>query len=212
MTPLPRWVLLALLLAVVDAQQAENACVCACRARSGIPRISEDCDHMLYLVSGSHGGAYLLARLLKLCLIPNTRASDPGHPIFVDAESCHYIRDNFIERYGCSCDASNNGKSAERKEEDQVTELNALKRLDMFKTREDVTAVPVDQRGWRSTDLPKEDLLIPVVDKQLDATDTTNAPEDGTDSKEDPIDWDMWCMTQCDNGLGGSACHCDIIP
>lgn len=29
---------------------------------------------------------------------------------------------------------------------------------------------------------------------------------------EDSMDWDLWCVSQCDNGKGGSACHCDIIP
>ncbi|XP_015177008.1 PREDICTED: protein DDB_G0268328, partial [Polistes dominula] len=38
----------------------------------------------------------------------------------------------------------------------------------------------------------------------------SSAPNNPTDSDE--IDWDMWCMAQCDIGHGGSACECDIIP
>ncbi|KAI4482340.1 hypothetical protein M0804_008891 [Polistes exclamans] len=38
----------------------------------------------------------------------------------------------------------------------------------------------------------------------------SSAPDNPSNSDE--IDWDLWCMAQCDIGHGGSACECDIIP
>ena len=228
MTPLPWWVFLALPLVVVDAHLDEYACVCFCRARNGSPKIAEACDHAEYHVLGSHGGAYLLQRLFKLCLIPHSDPKSPHHPLFYDWENCRFIRDDLIQRHGCSCDTLNNGKSAKPEEEKQrFVYAVAVPFIDAEDGASEAGASEgegfgvgasedEDQQGWRSTDLSEEELKIPVVDNHLNAidADTSNASEDETDSREDPIDWHPWCMAhcQCDNGQGGSARHCDIIP
>lgn len=43
-----------------------------------------------------------------------------------------------------------------------------------------------------------------------DQSDTTAAS--GNSDEDDNVDWEMWCMEQCNNGHGGDACRCDIIP
>ncbi|XP_014473581.1 PREDICTED: uncharacterized protein LOC106743869 [Dinoponera quadriceps] len=44
-----------------------------------------------------------------------------------------------------------------------------------------------------------------------DRTDNT-AASDSLDEDDDNVDWELWCMEQCNSGQGGDACRCDIVP
>ncbi|KAI4500501.1 hypothetical protein M0802_004463 [Mischocyttarus mexicanus] len=51
---------------------------------------------------------------------------------------------------------------------------------------------------------------LPIMEKNNE--DLVEGAPNNNPSTSDEIDWDLWCMAQCDIGHGGSACECDIIP
>ncbi|KAG7188767.1 hypothetical protein KM043_008385 [Ampulex compressa] len=66
----------------------------------------------------------------------------------------------------------------------------------------------VDDMGMEEEEEEEEEVEVDVGNKETH----TGTTKDPNSSEEGHIDWEMWCMAQCDNGQGGSACNCDIIP
>lgn len=54
-------------------------------------------------------------------------------------------------------------------------------------------------------DIDDEGAELPEDDRK-----DTSSPSDS--SEESAVDWEQWCMSQCNNGHGGNACRCDLIP
>ena len=242
MTPLRRWVLLALLLAAVAAHPLEHACVHLCRARDTSPeKITGVCQQQQQqqqqkLVLQSSSGRFPIHRLFSLCLTPCHGSSDLL--VFDDSHACRTFRETLIRYHGCSCNDVDHegtrngeedpwgGKEFEEDQSEKVGESKMLKKAD-----EEQAVVPADVRGQglKIKDLPAtklemgEDMLDKAdVEDDADTDDADNASmEESEDvaassneanSTDETVDWDRWCMTQCDHGTGGSACHCDLIP
>lgn len=242
MTPLLRWVLLALLLAMVVAHPVEHACVYLCRARNTSPEITGGCEHQQKLVLQSSGGRFPIHRLFRLCLTPCHGSSDLL--VFDNTHTCRTFRRTLIQYHGCSCDDVNYGETRNNQEdpstvkkfeedrlkgadvtrmlekagEQQIIRGQSLKTKDV---RRYITEIKVEkdiiQADFKDTDnLNKADSEETSKDAATDnlekpgSKDDAPRMEDSTD--ETSVDWDRWCMNQCDNGKGGSACNCDIIP
>ncbi|CAD1477545.1 unnamed protein product [Heterotrigona itama] len=230
MTPLRRWVLLALLLAAVAAHPLEHACVHLCRARdTSLEKITGVCQHQQKLVLQSSGGRFPIHRLFSLCLTPCHGSSDLL--VFDDSHACRTFRKTLIRYHGCSCndvdhEGTRNGEEDpwRGKEFEEDGESKMLKKAD-----EEQAVVPADVvrgQGLKIKDLPATKLEM--GEDTLDKADVEDADTDdaGKEESEDvaatgneanstdetSVDWDRWCMTQCDHGNGGSACHCDLIP
>ncbi|KAF3419995.1 hypothetical protein E2986_04285 [Frieseomelitta varia] len=236
MTPLRRWVLLALLLAAVAAHPLEHACVHLCRARDTSPeKITGVCQHQQKLVLQSSGGRFPIHRLFSLCLTPCHGSSDLL--VFEDSHACRTFRETLIQYHGCSCNDVNRevarndeedpwrGKQLEEDQSRKAGESKILKKAD-----DEQVPADVQGQGLKMKDLPATKLE--VGEDMLDKADVEDAGTDDADkgaSKEESedvaatgneanttdetsVDWDRWCMAQCDNGNGGSACHCDLIP
>ena len=106
----------------------------------------------------------------------------------------------------------------EKASEQQIVRGQSLKTKDV---RRYITEIKVEkdiiQADFKDTDnLNKADSEETSKDAATDnlekpgSKDDAPRMEDSTD--ETSVDWDRWCMNQCDNGKGGSACNCDIIP
>ena len=239
MTPLPRWVLLSLLLATVAAHPVHHACVHLCHARNTTsPEITGVCDHHrdhLVLQSGAARSPYLFV----LCLTPCHGAASPDTLRYDDTPVCRAFRESLVERHVCSCRHVDrderarklDGEQEEEKEEEEEEEDRGRRaeELERYRLNEiDGTAsrkiderwsVPLlpssvgDQRGISEENLSgrSEEMGIDTSSAEKNATADNLSPNDSP-MDEDSMDWDLWCISQCDNGKGGSACHCDIIP
>ncbi|XP_076240467.1 uncharacterized protein LOC143182993 [Calliopsis andreniformis] len=241
MTPLPRWVLLALLLAGASAAPEDHACVRLCRAQNRGPKIVGVCDHQQKLVLQSSGGRFPLQRLFRLCLTPCS--GGPGSPndplLFDDSKTCQNFRESLLRRRACSCDTLDHEGTWDLEEKNSLRVERSLENLEQYELKNvdslDVilalskgislveTAIAsdilLDQQGLNSRGL--SEMKLEAEEDQVDEKEEEGVGEDpvvenaadGIDvTEEPPVDWDMWCMAQCDNGQGGSACHCDLIP
>ncbi|XP_015438142.1 PREDICTED: uncharacterized protein LOC107193254 [Dufourea novaeangliae] len=238
MTPLPWWVLLAFLLAGVGAQPDDYACVRLCRARNQIPEITGVCEYRQTLVLQSGVGRYPIQRLLSLCLTPCGGPGSPDSELFDGSQTCRVFREILIRQQACLCDSSRDD-SLENNPADVLLPKNSLDDDDdpeelkrwrsiklltiLKKITEDQSLVPINSA---ERNIPVEDKMILEEEDEEESVfgeDWLNSriagfvhlnPDtpDESDSTELPVDWDMWCMTQCDNGQGGTACNCDLIP
>ncbi|XP_076284745.1 uncharacterized protein LOC143211169 [Lasioglossum baleicum] len=228
MTPLPRWVLLASLLAGVGAHPVEHACVRLCVAQKMITGVASGChDYRRFVLQSSGGRLPSQQQLLSLCLIP---CGEPGSPNSLQYDSsviCRVFRQSLIRDHGCHCDWK-----TDRDLEDnrnfyetllQDVDHHSLRRSFSLNVLVKGDQVPADLlNDWKST--PLEDKMNFAGDNEvdrlgirerLDPKGTFNLNPDSpdeSDSTDSPVDWDLWCMAQCDNGHGGSACNCDLIP
>ncbi|XP_060824026.1 uncharacterized protein LOC132911431 [Bombus pascuorum] len=242
MTPLLRWVLLALLLAMVVAHPVEHACVYLCRTRNTSPEITGGCEHQQKLVLQSSGGRFLIHRLFRLCLTPCHGSSDLL--VFDNTRNCRTFRETLIRCYGCSCDDVNYGETGNNQEdpstvnkfeEDQLKETDVTRMLEKAGEQHIVRGQSLKTKdvGRYITEIKAEKDIIQADLKDtgnLNKADSEETPKDAANGNlekpgseddasrkkdstdETSVDWDRWCMNQCDNGKGGSACKCDIIP
>lgn len=240
MTPLPRWVFLALLLAGASAALEDDACVLLCRAQNRGLEIAGACDHQQRQALQSGGGRFPLQRLLELCLTPCSGSSgSPNDRLFDGSEICRFFRQTLICRRACSCELVEDdwtrtfGQDAEVERFLEDLEYNELKLQYLYSLRMPGTwtigepAVASDDVGKEqglsrefSEDemkLAESDEVEPEEEAEEEGEEASvvaeigNAPvQDSTE--ESTVDWDTWCITQCDSGQGGAACNCDIIP
>ncbi|XP_031827696.1 uncharacterized protein LOC116424866 [Nomia melanderi] len=215
MTPLPRWVLLASVLAVVGAQPGDNACVHACRARERSPEITGViCDHRRSAVLQSAGGRSPIQRLSSICLTPCAPTSH-----YDGSEACRDFRELLIRSRACLCDDRKDDNSRSIRTEhsknfDRVDhrELRSFKSAMLKKLAiadHYLVLEPLENDSYRFRVEMRPD------ERRFEDTRLSDLNLEGptlTESTESDVDWDMWCMAQCDNGRGGSACNCDLIP
>lgn len=229
MTPLPRWVFLALLASSVvgfAAHRKDDACVPICRAQKRSPeKIGGGCDHRRNVLQ-SDGDHSAVRRLFRSCLIP---CDAPGvgtdRLFFQDTADCRSFREKLIVLRSCACDSSEDARPsgipytweywADRLFRDHAGVGSGERDPWTMKRR------GLSEEGSLSGErMAMEDLKeLDYPDSlEMEATPIANMDsESGTTSdpnlsEEYPVDWEMWCMAQCDNGQGGSACNCDIIP
>ncbi|XP_031371016.1 uncharacterized protein LOC116186800 isoform X2 [Apis dorsata] len=229
MTPLPRWVLLSLLLATVAAHPVHHACVHLCHARNTTsPEITGVCDHHRdHLVLQS--GAARSPNLFVLCLTPCHGAASPDTLRYDDTPVCREFRESLVKRHGCSCRHVDRDERARNFDEKEVEEKEKedrrrwaeelekyrLNEIDGIDERWSVAVLLSvgDQRGIEESLSGRSvEMEIDTSSMEKNATAGNLSPNDGSPMDEDSMDWDLWCVSQCDNGKGGSACHCDIIP
>ncbi|XP_076167428.1 uncharacterized protein LOC143146731 [Ptiloglossa arizonensis] len=228
MTPLARWVLLALLLAGAEARPGDHACVPLCRARYRSSEVTGNCDHQQRLVLQSSGGRFPTQRLLRLCLTPCNLAGSPNDRLYTLYDYsfiCRDLTESLIRRRGCNCDDTTNEGTGSLEGigdtfQDTVRDRVNPKRPKETSMRTIVAdrAEIVDLANHRRTIGPRmkfaedtsndenSEASVEVVIASLN-TDATES-----DTTDDSVDWELWCIAQCDNGRGGSACNCDIIP
>lgn len=232
MTPLPRWVLLAMLLALVAAHPTDHACVRLCHALNPNPGITGVCEHQQKLVLQSSGGRFPIQGLLRLCLTPCHGVGTTNTLLFDDSRICRVLRRSLIRRQGCSCGGLNNENSEKLEEEEEERRVGELEKnqlkgtdgTDMLKKDDEEEAVAsadvqVRQLGQKNentmdiNEIEEERLERAEFQHAAVVNSNTGSPTAWADlTEETTIDWDLWCMNQCDHGKGGSACHCDIIP
>ena len=201
------------------------------------PEITGVCDHHrdhLVLQSGAARSPYLFV----LCLTPCHGAASPDTLRYDDTPVCRAFRESLVERHVCSCrhvdrderarklDGEQEEEKEEEEEEDRGRRAEELERyrlneIDGTASRkiDERWSVPLlpssvgDQRGISEENLSgrSEEMGIDTSSAEKNATADNLSPNDSP-MDEDSMDWDLWCISQCDNGKGGSACHCDIIP
>ncbi|XP_032682451.1 uncharacterized protein LOC116849423 [Odontomachus brunneus] len=234
MTPPLRWVFLFVLVGCatsIPLPFVNDACVLLChpRARSSPEGVCE--------LRGAQSGSVLdlariiVSRCLKLC--------DHQQPSSARV-SCFALRSFLGTRRGCHCPSTHvmrtNARIPSLVDElaEDVVSLSfgeiVISALHAALLREDVDAEGHDlivddyESGSRlAHDAENEkskqhDVEQPPTGNnghgtillQGEQTDS-NA---GSDSfvGDDDVDWEKWCMHQCNIGLGGNACNCDIIP
>ncbi|CAL7950440.1 unnamed protein product [Xylocopa violacea] len=225
MTPPPRWVLLAFLLAVAAAHPVEHACVRLCRARDTSPEFTGGCQHQQRRVLQSSGGRFPIQHLFRLCLTPCHGAATLDSPMYDGTEACRTFREALIERQGCSCDDPSdegNGTLDEPRRRVEDIEEDQWERNTLRKLEEELALAPVGvlhRSESRSKDHPGYTMKIVQVKgeklMQLDHEDvggsSTVSPV-GDPWPTTSVDWESWCLIQCNNGRGGNACNCDILP
>ncbi|KOC66363.1 hypothetical protein WH47_08755 [Habropoda laboriosa] len=225
MTPLPWWVLLALLLVVVASYPVDHACARLCRVRNTSPEITGGCEHQQKLVLQFSGGRFPIQRLFRLCLTPCQGSSTSNSLSFDVSQACRSFRDSLIERHGCICDDLHDVRARNLEEEDRKVEgfeAGQLNEADEWnlpkkfaKHRPASSFDDLYQLMLTKKQAYKDTMEITKLEENiLDSADTEDAilgKMEGS-NEESSIDWDLWCMAQCDNGKGGSACNCDIIP
>lgn len=235
MTPLPRWVLLSLLLATVAAHPVHHACVHLCHARNTTsPEITGVCDHHRdHLVLQS--GAARSPNLFVLCLTPCHGAASPDTLRYDDTPVCRAFRESLVKRHRCPCRHVDrderarklDGEEVEEEEEEKENRRRWAEELERYRLNEIDGSVSkkIDER-WSVALLPsvgdqrgiEENVSGRSVQVEIDTSSMEkNATADNLSPNDSPVDedsmdWDLWCISQCDNGKGGSACHCDIIP
>ncbi|XP_078053358.1 uncharacterized protein LOC144478881 [Augochlora pura] len=232
MTPLPRWVLLALLLAGVGAHPGEHACVRLCLAAKRISGTARGCHEHRRLVLQSSGGRLPShQQLFSLCLNPCGEPGSPNSRQFDSSVICRDYRQSLIRDYDCHCDRkTKNRRDLEADAENLLQDVDRHSQrrssiLDLLaKGVDDRVLVPADPVDyWRSIVPSKDKMQLAKengedhlgIRARLDPKETFNLSQenpDAADSAESPVDWDLWCIAQCDNGRGGSACNCDLIP
>lgn len=216
-----------MLLATVAAHPVRHACVRLCHARN-TAEITGVCGHHRDLQSGAGRPPNLFA----LCLTPCHGAPDTirydGSPV------CRAFRESLVKRHGCSCRRVDRDERAGdlheqmEEEEEEVEEDEKQKRLKQIDGATSKHRTIDDRRFWSVASVgdrrgieeekEEEELSERSVEMEMDeawsveknATAGNLSPDSPMD--EDSMDWDLWCVSQCDNGKGGSACHCDIIP
>ncbi|XP_053982535.1 uncharacterized protein LOC128878399 [Hylaeus volcanicus] len=220
MTPLPRWVLLALLLAGAEARPGDYACVRLCHAQDRGLDVTGVCDHQQRLVLQFSGGRYPTQRLLRLCLIPCSGLGSRNDTVFDGSQICRVIRESLIYRQGCSCKPPANGRSwglrANPPWSKKLNPVNGLLSM-LTKIARVLAAVSVDHANEPGTTDLRDDKMkfSDRLDNETDFVDaeianpTTDAPF-GADWTEDFTDWEMWCMAQCDNGRCGNSCNLNL--
>nr|XP_033334347.1 uncharacterized protein LOC117225134 [Megalopta genalis] len=232
MTPLPRWVLLASLLASVGAHPGEHACVRLCLAAKRMSGTARGChDHRRLVLQSSGGRLPSHQQLFSLCLNPCGEPGSPNSRQFDSSVTCRVYRQSLIRDHGCHCDwKTGDGRHLEADLENLLQDVDhhPLRRssiLDPLKKGvDDRVLVPADPADrWKSI-VPFENKMQLVEDNAVDRLgirerlgtggtfDSSPEKQDAADTAESPVDWDLWCMAQCDNGRGGSACNCDLIP
>ncbi|XP_046828576.1 uncharacterized protein LOC124428499 [Vespa crabro] len=225
MTPLAWWVLLTMLFGharIVPARTYifNNACVVLCRAEN--LSVNEDEVHVTsQLVEEGRRGREVDDLLNRLCL--------------VSVERRHYCRNLFQylrDRERCDCRKIYPSLSLNNRKEESIDRLRISTKLsDKFqqsqqqqqqqKQRQQIQK----QEGQRQEvqrlmmtkmrmmmngrDIMKDENFVP---RTMDVNNNQQASSAPNSSTSDEIDWDMWCMAQCNIGHGGSACNCDIIP
>ncbi|KAL2713351.1 hypothetical protein V1478_017049 [Vespula squamosa] len=221
MTPLAWWVLLATLFGharIVPARTYifDNACVVFCRAEN--LSVNEDEVHVIsQLVEEGRRGREVDDLLNKLCL--------------ASVKSRHFCRNIFKylgDRQRCDCRTISPSLSLNNREEESIDRSRILTKLsDKFQRSRQQQQQQQQQRkqkqeGQRQEerhlmmtkmtmtmngrDISKDEIFVPPIVNNQQASSAPNP------SASDKIDWDMWCMAQCNIGHGGSACDCDIIP
>lgn len=230
MTPLPRWVYLAFLLVVVTSDPVDHACVQLCRTRNTSPEMTGGCEYQQKLVLQFSGGRFPIQRLFRLCLTPCQGSSSTNSFSFDVSQACTTFRNTLIKRHGCSCDSLHDVRTKNYEEDDlevekyEKNQLNRPKGSDLpkkFEKERTVSSLDDLSRLTKMKEIVKDTMeIVKTGENTLDdvtgVEDTvdksnTGSPMEGS-SGESSIDWDLWCMAQCDNGKGGSACNCDIIP
>ncbi|XP_017888578.1 uncharacterized protein LOC108630032 [Ceratina calcarata] len=221
MTPLPWWVLLVSLLVIaVAAHPFEHACVRLCRARDTSPEFAGVCEHQQRPVLQSGGGRFPIQRLFRLCLTP-CHGSDLDSQSFDTTETCLAFRYSLIQRLGCSCDSLNyDGNLGEDRWEVEKDQMKEADRWKMLRERADEKQAVAYADLQRQQQLSVESLYKIIAETMAADTEDavignlkTGSPiVESENMDETSVDWEMWCRTQCENGQGGSACHCDIIP
>ncbi|XP_076750525.1 uncharacterized protein LOC143423214 [Xylocopa sonorina] len=226
MTPPPRWVLLAFLLAVAVAHPVEDACVRLCRARDTSPEFTGGCHHQQKRVLQSSGGRFPIQHLFRLCLTPCHGAATLDSPMFDGTELCRTFRDTLIERQRCSCDdLPDDGVRSLEQPRSRVKDIeeDQLKRNMLGEPEKELAVAPADlpHQSESKNEYHPEHIMKIVRVKESKKTIqsvleevpnlTTGLPIN------DPwpttsIDWVSWCLIQCNNGTGGNACNCDILP
>lgn len=231
MTPLPRWVFLALLAAssVVGfaAHQKDDACVPICRAQKRSPeKIGGGCNYRR-IVLQSDGDHSAVQRLFRACLIPcETPGPGKDRLLFEETADCRSFREKLISVRSCSCGSFEDEETGGGEDfwEDWAEKLfrahgRGKPARDDPRTMKGPRAQgdPRPPSGGRRVADDPSGLDYPDS-LEMEATPMANAElqpgttPDPNASEEYPVDWEMWCMAQCDNGQGGSACNCDIIP
>lgn len=73
--------------------------------------------------------------------------------------------------------------------------------------------MPVRPQDAEDAERDRRDVeTTPAEPKDQDPLDNGNKEATTTSSEEVTIDWEQWCMSQCNSGHGGNACRCDLIP
>ena len=252
MTPLARWVLLALLLAGAGARTDEHACVRLCRAQNRGLEMTGVCDHQQKLVPQSSGGRYPTHRLFRLCLAPCAGAGYPSTEplVFDSSHTCRSFRESLIRRRACLCPDPRDDETRNLEREDSPRLEGSSKDPEQHEPKDSGAAEGLlsssgnivgdkavriikksingleEQQGSKIKDLFEAEMKSLVAEANKVDGEEMEALEDRVieklnsddliaraDTSEEPaVDWDQWCMAQCDNGRGGSACNCDIIP
>lgn len=220
MTPLVWWVLLAMLFGharIVPARTYifDNACVVFCRAEN--LSVNEDEVHVIsQLVEEGRRGREVDDLLNKLCL----ESVESRH-------FCHNIFKYLRDRQRCDCRTISPPLSLNDREKESIDRLRILNKLsDKFQRSQQASQQQQQQKqeGQRQEeqhlmmakmtmtvngrDISKDENFVPRI-LDVNNQQASSAPNP---SGSDEIDWDMWCMAQCNIGHGGSACNCDIIP
>lgn len=235
MTPPLRWVFLLVLVgcaASIPLPLANDACVLLChpRARSSLEGVCE--------LRGAQSGSVLdlariiVSRCLKLC--------DHQQPSSARV-SCFALRSFLGARRGCHCpsthvmrtDASIPSLVDELAEDVVSFSFGGVVISALYAPllREDVDAegygLIVDDYEFGSrlahdaeNEKPKKRHDVEQPSTGINGHGTILLQGEQTDGNagsdsfegDDDVDWEQWCMHQCNIGLGGDACNCDIIP
>lgn len=220
MTPLARWVLLTTLLGHATSVPArtlplEDACVALCLAENAAA--NEDKVHVIprrQFAEGRRGrGA---DRLFGHCF------ERPSHSTI-----CTILFEALREYRGCDCELTKNlelpdrlylSSSLLKDLSNDYTKISKLLESRLLSNEEEMVRRNL-RKGEGSSRRRRNGPLTFDLSSSIMETDGQQRPNDalvsGTSdasSDSEPVDWDLWCMAQCDNGHGGSACECDIIP
>ncbi|KAK2585620.1 hypothetical protein KPH14_010245 [Odynerus spinipes] len=218
MTPLARWVLLATLfghaMSVPARTQAlENACVALCRAENAAA--NEDKVHVIprrQFIEGRRGRE--ADRLLGLCL------ERPQHSTI-----CKIIVKSLREHRGCDCELIERSGIPRRNYisssllDDLVEDYSKISEAVQSQLQGNRANVLrsgsirklVEAESKRQLIVEREAFKYATSGSIMDTNEQHDSSASNSDDSEE-VDWELWCMAQCDIGHGGSVCKCDIIP
>ncbi|XP_071867375.1 uncharacterized protein [Bombus fervidus] len=242
MTALLRWVLLALLLAMVVAHPVQHACVYFCRAQNINPeRATGGCGDQQEIIRQLSEGQFPIHRLFRICLIPcngtdsvtfdNSHTCRTFREVLIRCYGCSCNNVNYDEVRNEEEDLlmiktleENQMKGAdmmrmlEKTAEQHIHQSQGLnsryirRHITEIKVEKDIIQADLKDTGnlnKADSEETSKDAATGNLEKP-GCKDDASCKEDSTD--ETSVDWERWCMKQCDNGKGGSACNCDIIP